>query len=422
MKYHADQVEVLVVGGGTAGTIAALQAARAGAKTMLIERGSQLGGVTTVGGVNFPGLFHAWGKQVIAGIGWELVRKTSLLEDRKFPDFSRTPERHWHHQVRINGNLYAALAEESCLKAGVNLCYYEFLRFVELADSGWKVISVGPGIERSIHCHVLVDCTGGADVVGMAGFPRLRDPAETQPGTLMFEFGGYDAEALDADRIQNRFEEALRSEELRPGDFASKGGRFLSFLRKGGENAQHVFGADNSTSILQTQANISGRSSMLRLFRFIRTLPGCEQAVLVSCQSETAVRETWRIEGEYEMTQSDYCSGRSFPDSVCYSFYPIDLHTTEGVKPIPLAEGVVAEVPLRTLLPKGSRRLLVAGRSVASDRMANSALRVQASAMAMGQAAGACAALASRNGVTPGGVSLTELHQLLRTHHAVVPV
>ncbi len=70
-----QEADVIVVGGGTAGTIAAIQAARAGAKTVLIERGSQLGGTTTVGGVAFPGLFHAWGKQIISGIGWELVLK-----------------------------------------------------------------------------------------------------------------------------------------------------------------------------------------------------------------------------------------------------------------------------------------------------------------------------------------------------------
>ena len=67
---HTD---ILVTGGGTAGTIAAIQAARAGCSTVLVENGSQLGGTTTTGGVSFPGLFHAWGKQMIRGIGWEPI-------------------------------------------------------------------------------------------------------------------------------------------------------------------------------------------------------------------------------------------------------------------------------------------------------------------------------------------------------------
>ena len=69
------ETDVLVIGGGSAGAIAAIQAGRLGAKTILVEAGSQLGGTTTTGGVDYPGLFHAWGKQVVAGIGWEMVRR-----------------------------------------------------------------------------------------------------------------------------------------------------------------------------------------------------------------------------------------------------------------------------------------------------------------------------------------------------------
>ena len=85
--------DVLVVGGGTAGTIAAIQAGRIGAKTLILERNSQLGGTTTTAGVSFPGLFDAWGKQIIAGIGWELVRESVALDGGTLPDFSRVPGR-----------------------------------------------------------------------------------------------------------------------------------------------------------------------------------------------------------------------------------------------------------------------------------------------------------------------------------------
>jgi hypothetical protein len=197
--------------------------------------------------------------------------------------------------------------------------------------------------------------------------------------------------------------------------------RFVNFLASGGDNAQHVFDADSSTAATQTQANIAGRRSLLRLLRFVRTLPGCDQAQVQRMMQETAVRETYRIVGQTLITHDDYTSGRRFDDAVCYSFYPIDLHNRDGVVPKPLAPGTVATVPLGALVPQGSRHLLVAGRSVSSDRLANSALRVQASCMAMGQAAGAAAALAVRDGVTPAAVDLTELHNLLRQHDAIVP-
>lgn len=413
-------IDVLVVGGGTAGTVAAIQAARAGARTMLVELGSQLGGTTTTGGVSLPGLFHAWGRQIIAGIGWELVVKAVALDGGAMPDFSQPPKRHWHHQVQLNGPLYAALAEEACLEAGVKIAYYEMPHSVEPSERGWLVELIGKGCHRWIDCRQLVDCTGGADVVSMAGLPRLREE-QTQPGTLIFKLGNYNQDGLDEAVIQSRYQQALASGELQEGDYQHASGKFAHFLRVGGYNAQHVFDADSSTSDSKTRTNIAGRASMLRLLRFVRSLPGCEHARLLSMQPETAVRETYRIVGEVQITTEDYVAGRGFEDAVAWSFYPVDLHDRGGVKPKPLSEGTVPTIPLRSLIPKNSRNLMAAGRSISSDRLANSALRVQASCMAMGQAAGAAAALAARRNTTPLAVPLDELRALLRQHGALLP-
>ncbi len=420
MEHIKDEVDVLVVGGGTAGTIAAIQAGRAGLRTALVESGSQLGGVTTTGGVSFPGLFHAWGKQIVAGIGWELVIKAVALDSGQLPDFSVAPERHWMHQIRINGPVYAALAEEACTRAGVQLHFYEIPTQVLETDRGWKIETVGKNLRRTILTKQLIDCTGGANIVGQIGFPRLREE-ETQPGTLIFKLGGYDVDTLDEDVIQRQFIAAMKDGRLQHGDVSNPRARFIGYLGKGGENAQHVFGADASTSDRHTKTNIAGRQSLLRILRFVRSLPGCENARVLKAQAETAVRETYRIVGEVQITHDDYTSGRHFEDAVSYSFYPIDLHDKDGVKPQPLSEGTVATVPLRALIPKNSHNLLVAGRSVSSDRLANSALRVQASSMAMGQAAGAAAAVSVRLETTPRDVPLSDLHDLLVLHGAVVP-
>ncbi|MDE2798116.1 MAG: FAD-dependent oxidoreductase [Gemmatimonadota bacterium] len=421
MEHIKDDVDVLVIGGGTAGTIAAIQAGRAGLRTALVESGSQLGGVTTTGGVSFPGLFHAWGKQIVAGIGWELVIKAVALDSGQLPDFSVfSPERHWMHQIRINGPVYAALAEEACTQAGVQLHFYEIPTQVVETDRGWKIETVGKNLRRTILTKQLIDCTGGANIVGQIGFPRLREE-ETQPGTLIFKLGGYDVDTLDEDVIQRQFIAAVKDGRLQHGDVSNPRARFIGYLGKGGENAQHVFGADASTSDRHTKTNIAGRQSLLRILRFVRSLPGCENARVLKAQAETAVRETYRIVGEVQITHDDYTSGRHFEDAVSYSFYPIDLHDKDGVKPQPLSEGTVATVPLRALIPKNSHNLLVAGRSVSSDRLANSALRVQASSMAMGQAAGAAAAVSVRLETTPDDVPLSDLHDLLVLHGAVVP-
>ena len=70
------EYDVIVVGGGTAGVVAAIQAGRAGVRTLLIEKNAMLGGTMTIGGINNPTHFFAWGRQVISGIGWELVHRT----------------------------------------------------------------------------------------------------------------------------------------------------------------------------------------------------------------------------------------------------------------------------------------------------------------------------------------------------------
>lgn len=369
------EADVLVVGGGTAGTIAAIQAARAGAKTVLIERTSQLGGTTTVGGVAFPGLFHAWGKQVISGIGWELVSESVALDGGELPDFAKPTPQHWRHQVHVNQFLYTILAEEKCLKAGVTIVYYEFPLSIEKAADGWLVESVGPGTRRQVMCKQIIDCTGGADVVGMLKMPRLREK-ETQPGSMLFKCG--DAYRPGREQLQ----------------------------------AVYVHGADSSTSITRTKANLAGRKAILKKIRGKR---------LIHMQPEAAFRESYRIRGETVITHEDYTSGRVFKDAVCFAFYPVDLHTRNGVKPKSLARGVVPTVPLRALVPKNSRNIIVAGRCVSSDRLANSGLRVQASCMAMGQAAGAAAALAAQENATPLEIPLEDIRELLRKHRAIVP-
>ena len=126
--------------------------------------------------------------------------------------------------------------------------------------------------------------------------------------------------------------------------------------------------------------------------------------------------------GETIITVHDYTSGRIFEDALSYSFYPIDLHDKHGVKPKHLAHGKVPTIPRGALIPKGSKNIMVAGRSVSSDRLANSAARVQASSMAMGQAAAVTATLAVKLNMTPGDVPLEKIHEELKKHGAVVPV
>ncbi len=378
-----NDVDVLVVGGGTAGTIAAIQAGRAGASTLIVERDSLLGGTITTGGVSFPGLFDAWGEQIIAGIGWELVRDCVLLDGGSFPDFSDFPgsDRHWRNQLRINPFLYSLMAEEKCEQAGVEIAYYEFPLSVTATDSGWHVNCVGFGTQRTVNCKQIVDCTGGAEVVAMAGYSRLRE-SEIQPGTHNYQL-----------------------------DTATNPGR--SRLNGG---FAYVCDADSSNSRTLTATNLKGRKALLA-----RVRSGNHR--LMHMQPEVSVRETYRIDGETVITVDDYLSGHYFEDSICNAYYPVDLHRCgSSIYKKYHTDGAFPKIPLSALVPKSSTNIIVAGRSVSSDRLANSGLRVQASCMAMGQAAGAAAALAADRDTTPLSLPIDDIRTLLQEHDAIIPV
>ena len=411
--------DVVVVGGGTAGAVAAIQVGRAGKKVTLIECVSQLGGTTTTAGVAFPGIFFAWGKQIISGIGWENAQEAVELNGDTLPNFSIPHGRqHWEHQVRLNGPLFSLILEQKCVEAGVDLRYYETPTKIEFKNGFWEMETVGKGITTKIKCKQIIDCSGNAIAANIAGLDLLKE-AETQPGTLIFRLGGYDMKALDLDMIKKEYEAAINSGELKREEFR---GNIVRLLSSKGDNIQHIRGADSTTSESHTAANIHARSSLLKHLKFLKRLPGWENVVIEDMRTEIGIRETYRIDGLYQITHEDYTSGKVFEDSISYSYYPIDLHIIEhGVTPKQLSEGVVATVPLRALIPKNSKNFMVAGRCLSSDRLANSALRVQGSSMAMGQAAGATAVIACQRNVSPADVPLDEVRDLLRSHGAIVP-
>lgn len=411
----ADQktCDVLVVGGGSAGVVAAIQAGRLGATTILVEAGSQMGGAATVGGVNSPILFSVHGKQRIKGIGWEWITKTVQLDDGDLPGCRE----HW----RINAPLYAIVAEELLQQAGVGIRYYEAPSKVEAvaeAPFHWIVTTSALGETRTIRCKQLVDCTGNGAVCALAGAERMRE-AEIMPGSLNYTIKHkIDLGKLDKVAVEKKFAEAVANGEMRESD-ARHG--ILSSL--GYQAGNYVYDADNSTAEARTDTNLRGRQSVLRMLRFIRSLPGGETAQLTSMFPEVGVRETYRVKGEYVITVDDYLSGKVWDDSIAYATYQVDLHKNawKDFDRRFLPPGVVPTVPFRALIPKGKENVLVAGRCLSSDRLAMSGLRVQSVCMATGQAAGAAAALAAKKEVTPGKVEVAELKGALKANGAIVP-
>ncbi len=421
-----NDYDVLIAGGGTSGAIAAIQAARLGAKTLLVERSTQPGGTMTNAGVCHPGIFHAWGKQVISGIGFDIVKKCVDLNGDLLPDFSKEPKRHWLHQIWLNPFLFAPMLEEEILSSGAHVIYGASVAGARF-DSGIWTASILPLCDTQsnsfrqtvpIRAKLIVDCTGNASVAASAGFERFSN-SEIQPGTQIYRFSSYNLSDIDIPALDAAVKEAKKKGILKEQDIV---GGMRNFLNTGGFNQQHVLDARNVCSGAISETSARGRAAMLRVLRFLKNFKGLENVKVSYLAPETGVRETFRIKGERVITLDDYTSAKLWPDSICYCFYPVDLHHAHGVNPKPLDRGKVPTIPLSALVPKGSENILVAGKCVSSDRLANSALRVQAPCMAMGQAAGAAAALCAKANISLHSLNFNLLVQTLRANGAIVPM
>lgn len=414
-----EAYDVLVAGGGTAGVVAAIQAARAGARTFLVEKTGQLGGTITNAAINFPGGFYADGRQIIAGIGWDLVSATLHECGDPMPDpATQKPGLALH--LALNPFVFAALADEFVRRAGVRLLLHAMPATLRAREGDWEVgVATKTGL-RSVTARVLVDCSGDANLVTLAGLPVTRS-AELQACTPFVRLDGYDPATLDVAAIQRAYDAEIAAGRMKASDSGWFNGEIRMLLESKGGNRLHVAGVDGTTSEGRTEAECEGRKVVMRVLRFLRRQPGLNAVRLTYLAPEIGVRETVSIRARTCVKVDDYLAGRVYEDAICYSHYPIDIHTADGLVFQPLTPGVVPTLPLGALLPESGRNVIVAGRCAAGDQKSHSAFRVQAPCMAMGQAAGAAAALAVRLGVPVADVPLGPLRALLREHGAIVP-
>ena len=268
---------------------------------------------------------------------------------------------------------------------------------------------------------VLIDCTGDANLSKLAG-AKLNVLNECQPGTFSCYAMGYDFASLDMEELQKNFEKAVEAGEVTYDDLGWNRAFTPAFLKKHGHNSNHITGINAADSAGRTRMEMAGRASLMRLFRFLKKQKGFENLEFKLAASECGVRESRTVQGIQTITVDDYVSGRVFDNAVCYSYYPVDLHDAkQGLVNRKIQPGHVPTVPLGALIPKGLSNFMVAGRILSSDRLANSALRIQATCMATGQAAGAAAALAIQHHCEPADVDLDELRCVLQENHAIVP-
>lgn len=404
--------DVTVIGAGTAGVFAAISAARSGAKTLLIEKNSMLGGTMTVGAVNFPGLFFAWGKQIISGPCWEFIERVIALGGARMPNITFKPENHWDEQILINRFISAAVLSQMCRESGVTLITHTMIGAAKEHEDGVSLIATDKNGFFSIKTKTVIDATGDANLAVMLGCDVQKSKLQ-QPATPQNHISGYCLDQVNFHQLIQKYDPAQWPDYFDADDL-------ISYLHQQKINL-HIPCIDADTSKGKTALEENALSLLLKIYQFYRTIEGLENLTIDFIAEETGVRESNRIVGEQIITAQDYINGKKYQDAICYSFYPIDLHVMKGIKQTFHKENVVSSIPYRALIPKNYRHTLCAGRCIASDTYANSAIRVEATCMATGQAAGCAAALASKYGIAVNQVCYSDLCDALTAIGATIP-
>ena len=381
-----ENYDIIVCGAGCAGFCAAVAAARLGAKTALVEKYNTPGGILTVLGSNsidqFNNPFIPDRKMVITGIGWEFVLRLHREGYARIPDMNAPRRDHMQYGVKVNPVAAAKVMDDMLLESDVSLYYGQSVVDAETSDGRIEsiLISTKAGLKR-LRAKIFIDCTGDGDLAAFsgAGFAAGNGNGVFQPGTLRYY------PAVDADD------------------------KILNY----GDNRNHVkLDVTDSDSI--TRSEIASRKMIFEQMKKGDRIMAVAPAV--------APREGRRIAGLTEMKVEDYCAGRVFEDSVCYSYWFVDIHR-DG-QPAFIQYITHEKTPTIRLSAMNSRdisNLMMAGRCVSSDRETNSSLRVKASCMAMGQAAGTAAAVAVRYGLDAAKVPADAVREALDQNGAIIP-
>lgn len=389
------ETDVLVCGGGCAGTAAALSAARNGAKTLLVEKAPFAGGIiTSVGLPYFDGIADIkTNRVVVRGMALELLSKTGVCK-------SDAAEIRPHNPTIPNTFEFKVLLDRELQACGdkLTVLFNSFVCDAESANGRVTsvVIANKDGLVR-VKPKVVIDCTGDADVAARAGVPTEQSP-EVQPLTLHFRIGRVQSGTPGLGKLCR---EALVNAQAR-GELPHFYGPGVMFLFAKDEIYVHgVRVPANPTDAADlSRAEMQGRADALAMFHaWKKDVPAFADSYFMEAYPWIGVRESRRLIGQHVLTEEDIMKGRSFDDAIATGCWYLDLHpnkTTLGsandfqpekVQPAPY------DIPYRSLLPQKIENLLVAGRCHSATRGAHASTRVTVTAMALGEAAGCAAAL-----------------------------
>lgn len=403
---HSDdcRADVVVVGGGMSGCVAALAAARHGARVYLIEQNAFLGGAATAGGV---GQFVGWrtksGRQVIDGLASALVQRLRAEGGCGALEHFTMSTGHRMDRIQYDADLLKIVLDQLLIEAGVTVLLKSALIDCEVRDGRVERLTLwSAGNRLHVTAPVYIDGSGDMTLLSKAGasFLELDKGASLQPATMMFALAPVDFETLDAVPAD------ARARIAKAGVQAGALPRAALHYSRAPESDAAWFNIsrvslDPEDPFSVSRAEIEGRRQALEISRFlIRHLPGCEKAALSALAPQLGIRDTRRVRGDYVITRQDIVSGARFADTIACGAYPIDIHLPDSpdLRFEELGEDHYYSIPYRAMLPASVVNVIATGRGVSADSDAFAALRVMPTAMAMGHTAGIAAAMAAHAG------------------------
>lgn len=423
------EYDVVVVGGGPAGLMAATAASRAGRSTILIEKYGFLGGAGTMGGLaTFCGMHarvHGVDLQSVHGYADELLDRMARMDGLNEP--------HLSVDNRIQALSYdiSALkiaADELVLHGGSELLFHASAVGLQMADDKRvdAVIVESKSGRGAIRGRFFIDGSGDADLAAWSGAPYERSEKLMYP-SLMFRINGvHPDEAGEAWRTVRQLMEEAEAEGthtfprkkpiVRPQRNPLEWRSNLTQLSN--DDGSAVDGTDTRQL---THGEVQGRRQVWDAFSFIRErTPGFQDSYIVDIAPSIGIRETRRILGEYQLTQEDVLECADFDDSIGVNGWPVEAHVVGDVefRFAPADSRGYNQLPYRMLVPQKVENLLVAGRCASMTQGGQSSGRVTGPCFVMGQAAGTAASLALSGDGTGRGVDVTQLQRRLENDGA----
>ncbi|MFP4248255.1 MAG: FAD-dependent oxidoreductase [Armatimonadota bacterium] len=426
--------EVAVVGGGCAGVAAAVASAQNGARTLLVERDSFLGG-DLVSGLPILGACNSLGEWVVGGVLDQLLQRCRELGGYEglICDWRTL------RGVCVDPDIMRLAIVDVLDRHGVDLLTGGHVRGVRADEGRVEALTVCGGVDAEIEAQFMVDCTGDATIAASAGAACEKGGpgGQFQPVSLVFQMGPIDVEPL-LRFVRDNPGEVLLAENPVIGDSRAECARalheagypYLALSAEGGVLGGAIESGEmypctaifmSPTSLARNEvtlnttrvANVDATdgSELSRVLpvlveqvemcaRFAqKRLPGFAGATITRVAPRVGVRETRRIVGEHVLTAGEVVEGSKSAEGVAKGGHHVDIHGAgTWQKRIPVTDGRSYDIPWGCLIPGGLTNTLVAGRCISSTREANGSARVMGTCIATGQAAGTAAALCATGG------------------------